>query len=225
MSREGRSSERGGGFAGSVLARGVSLLCLLWVASVTAASPAGAQNLEEYDYENLGFRALGVDVVYADATDAQGAVGFGLRADLGFLGPYVRVVPRFAFWKADIDDKAVTRFEDNLERLCVPPECSIDLGSLQRHFWVLGLDLQWTLPERKVAPYLGVGVDAYLLDDSGPAIKGTFLDDAVVTAGLSAVAGLQIDVGRRLRVYGDVRGTLLTSASNLAGYAGLAYRF
>ena len=197
----------------------------LVVGALLGAGDAVAQNLEEYDYENLGFRALGVDVMWANAKDAKGAVGFGVRADLGFLGPYVRVVPRFAFWKADIEDESVARFERNLEALCNPPGCSIDLGELQRDYYIVGFDLQWTLADRTLAPYLGAGADLYILNDSGPAIKGTFLDDVVVTAGLSGVAGLQFDTGKHLRLYADVRGTLVTSASNVAVYAGIAYRF
>ncbi len=197
----------------------------LVVGTLLGAGDAAAQNLEEYDYENLGLRALGVDVVWANAKDAKGAIGFGVRADLGFLGPYVRVVPRFAFWKADIEDESVARFERNLEALCDPPGCSIDLGEMQRDYYIVGFDLQWTLADRTLAPYLGAGADLYILNDSGPAIKDTFLDDVVVTAGLSGVAGLQFDTGKHLRLYADVRGTLVTSASNVAVYAGVAYRF
>ena len=201
----------------------ISAACLT---SLVGAPVAGAQDLAEYDYEHLGFRAIGVDILYANAKDAKGTVGFGLRADLGFLGPYVRVVPRFAFWKADIEDSAVDRFENNLEDFCVPSgDCTIDLGTLRRNYWVIGLDFQWTLADPVVAPYLGVGVDAYVLDDSGDAIKGTFLDSAIVTAGLSAVGGLEWDIRDHLRVYADVRGTLVTSATNVAFYAGVAYRF
>jgi hypothetical protein len=65
----------------------------------------------------------------------------------------------------------------------------------------------------------------YVLNDSGPAIQGTFLDGAVVTAGLSIVGGLELEVGNHLRLYSDVRGTLVTAASNVAVYAGVAYRF
>lgn len=197
----------------------------LVVGTLLGAGDAAAQNLEEYDYENLGLRALGVDVVWANAKDAKGAIGFGVRADLGFLGPYVRVVPRFAFWKADIEDESVARFERNLEALCDPPGCSIDLGEMQRDYYIVGFDLQWTLADRTLAPYLGAGADLYILNDSGPAIKDTFLDDVVVTAGLSGVAGLQFDTGKHLRLYADVRGTLVTAASNVAVYAGVAYRF
>jgi hypothetical protein len=204
-----------------------SILFLSALALVMLAVPAeaGAQKLEEYDYENLGLKAIGADIVWVNAKDAKGAVGFGFRADLGFLGPYVRVVPRFAHWKSDIEDQSVARFEQNLEELCTPPGCTIELGELKRDYWIVGLDFQWTLPSVMVAPYLGAGADLYVLDDSGQAIKGTFLDDAVVTAGLSAVAGLQANVATHLRLRADIRGTLVTSASNVAIYAGLDYVF
>jgi hypothetical protein len=205
--------------------RSLAVVSVLFAGALLGAGDAAAQNLEDYDYENLRLRAIGVDVVWANAKDANGTVGFGARADLGPLGPQVRVVPRFAYWKADIEEQAVAKFEENLEALCTPPDCNIDLGDMQRNYWILGFDLQWVLSNPLIAPYLGVGADLYILDDSGQAIKGTFLDDAVVTAGLSAVGGVQFDPGKRLRLYADVRGTLVTSASNLAVYAGVAYRF
>lgn len=205
--------------------RRLAFVSVLLAGALLRAGDAAAQNLEDYDYENLRLRAIGVDLVWANAKDAKGAIGFGARADLGPLGPQVRVVPRFAYWKADIEEQAVAKFEENLEKLCTPPGCNIDLGDMQRNYWILGFDLQWILSNPLIAPYLGVGADLYILDDSGQAIKGTFLDDAVVTAGLSAVGGLQFDPGKHLRLYLDMRGTLVTSASNLAVYAGVAYRF
>ena len=218
-------ARRAGGLFRVLRFRTLGLVLPLFAGVLLGAGDAAAQNLAEYDYENLGLRAIGVDVVWANAKDAKGTVGFGVRADLGLLGPQVRVVPRFAFWKADIEEQSVLKFEDNLEDLCTPPGCNIELGDLQRNYWILGFDLQWILSNPLVAPYLGVGADLYILDDSGQAIKGTFLDDAVVTAGLSAVGGLQFDPGKHLRLYVDARGTLVTSASNVAIYAGVAYRF
>lgn len=203
-----------------------SWVVLLGGLALAGVPEVAAQNLAEYDYENLGFHALGVDVLYADARGAEGAVGFGFRADLGFLGPNVRVVPRFAFWKSDIKEESITELESNLEEVCVPSgDCTIDLGRLERNYWVLGLDFQWTPAEPSVAPYLGLGLDAYLLDDSGDAIEGTFLEDAVVTAGLSAVGGLEWEMREHLRVYAEARGTLVTSASNVTFLGGVAYRF
>jgi hypothetical protein len=189
------------------------------------AGEAAAQKLEEYDYENLGFRAIGVEAVWVNAKDAKGTVGFGVRVDLGFLGPYVRVMPRFAHWSADIEDESVAKFERNLESLCTPPGCDVDLGQLKRDYWVVGLDLQWILSNPVIAPYLGAGVDLYILNDSGQAIKDTFLDDAVVTAGISGVGGVQLEMAAHTRLYAELRGTLVTSASNVAIYAGLAFTF
>lgn len=200
-------------------AAGAALVVLL------APGVARSQSLEEYDYENLGVRALGVEAVWVNAKDAKGTIGFGIRADLGYLGPNVRVAPRFAYWKADIEDGAVAKFERNLEALCTPPGCTINLGDLRRNAWVVGLDFEWIPADLMLAPYLGAGLELYVLDDSGEAIKGTFLDDAVVTAGVSAVGGLQLDLRRHLRLYSEVRGTLVTSASNVAVHAGVAYRF
>ena len=219
MSRMGRDRR------GTEARHALLLVPMLSLFALASPGDASGQKLEEYDYENLGLKAIGVDVVWVNAKDAKGAVGFGFRADLGFLGPYVRVVPRFAHWKSDIEDQSVARFERNLEELCTPPGCEIDLGDLKRDYWIVGLDLHWTLPSVMVAPYLGAGLDLYVLNDSGQAIKGTFLDDAVVTAGLSAVAGLQADVSNHLRLRADLRGTLVTSASNVAIYAGLDYVF
>lgn len=209
----------------AVLPRSLLLVPILSLFALASPGDASGQKLEEYDYENLGLKAIGADILWVNAKDAKGAIGFGFRADLGFLGPYVRVVPRFAHWNSDIEDSSVARFESNLEALCSPPGCAIELGELKRDYWVVGLDLQWTLPSVMVAPYLGAGAELYILNDSGPAIRGTFLDDAVVTAGLSAVAGVQADMANHLRLRADVRGTLVTSASNVAIYAGIDYVF
>jgi len=220
MSRMGLRGE-----TGARRLRTLLVASALTTGALLGAGDVVAQDLAEYDYENLGFRAIGVEVVWANAKDAKGAVGFGVRADLGFLGPNVRVVPRFAFWQADIEDEAVAKVERNLEALCVPPDCRIELGELRRDYWIVGLDLQWTMANRTFTPYLGAGAELYILNDSGEAIDGTFLSDAVVTAGLSGVGGLEFDPGKHLRLYAEVRGTLVTSASNLAVYAGVAYRF
>ena len=220
-----RGTDTGGGARRGGWLRSLALVLILSGAGWIGADEAAAQKLEEYDYDNLGLHAIGVDVVWVNAKDAKGSVGFGVRADLGLLGPNVRVMPRFAHWAADIEDESVAKFERNLEALCTPPGCDVDLGELKRDYWILGLDLQWILTNPVIAPYLGAGADLYILNDSGNAIKGTFLDDAVVTAGLSGVGGVQLELGAHTRLYGELRGTLVTSASNVAIYAGLAIKF
>ncbi len=182
-------------------------------------SVAHAQaSLEDYDYDNLRLTAIGPEVLWVNPKGMEGAVGFGARADLGMLGPYIRLVPRFAYWKAGVNSDEVRKLEEKIQETCAEP-CEIDLGSIDRAAAVLALDAQWTLPESRIRPYLGVGVDLYLLNDSGSAIKGTFLDDSVITAGVSGAVGGEFDVTRNLRIFTELRGTLVTNATswNLAG--------
>jgi hypothetical protein len=192
---------------------------------LVAAEGAHAQSLEDYDYTNLGFRALGVEARWVDASQNESTVGVGVRVDLGFLGPYIRIVPRAGWWNADVEESAVRELEAQLEEVSDLPPGSIDLGSLERTAWNLGLDAQWTLQEAVLAPYLGVGLDLYLLDDDGEAIEGTFLDSAVITAGVSGVVGAEFNFLAHWRIYSELRGTLVTDASNAAVALGLAYRF
>ncbi len=198
---------------------------LLMGASVTlGATEAGAQvSLEDYDYDNLGLQAIGAEILWVDASQTDGAIGFGARADLGYLGPHVRVVPRISYWSADVNDSEVRKLEEQLQETCSEP-CEIRLGSLERSAFILGADAQWMLLSSSFRPYVGAGLDIYFLDDSGDAIRGTFLDDTVITAGVSGLAGLELDVGRRWRVFGELRGTLVTDATNWNVAAGIAWR-
>ena len=151
-------------------AAGVTVLALA-LGLGGAVRTACGQSLEDYDYENLGLRAIGVDFVYADPSQSEGTIGFGARADLGFLGPYIRVVPRFAYWNAAVDGSQVAELERQIEDVSGLDSGTVSLGRIERDYWVLGMDLQWTLPEPVVAPYLGLGVDVYILNDSGSAIR------------------------------------------------------
>ena len=192
---------------------------------LATAGSASAQKLEDYDYTNLGFRAIGVEARWVDASQNESTVGIGVRADLGFLGPYIRIVPRAGWWSAKVNDSSVEELERQLEEVSELPPGSITLGSLERTAWNLGFDAQWTLQEAVLAPYLGVGADLYLLDDDGAAIEGTFLDSVVITAGISGVIGAELNFLDHWRVYSELRGTLVTDASNASAGLGLAYRF
>ncbi len=206
-----------------------SVLCVVLgifgVAAVAGVSPAPAQNLADYDYENLGFRSLGVNITYVGATHTEDGLGFEVRSDLGFLGPGIRVVPRLGFWKESMNVTEIRELEARIAELALLPPSAINLGVIERSVAVLGADFQWTTRSSGVAPYVGIGLDAYLLNDSGASIEGTFLDDRVITAGLSAVAGLELALEGSWVVYGDVRGSLVTDANNVAVAGGIAYYF
>jgi hypothetical protein len=197
---------------------------LIGAAAVLGATEARAQvSLEDYDYDNLGLRAIGAEILWVDASQTDGTVGFGARADLGYLGPHVRIVPRVAYWSADVNDSEVRKLEEQLQETCSEP-CEIQLGSLKRSAFILGADAQWTLLQSSLRPYVGAGLDIYFLDDSGDAIRGTFLDNTVITAGISGLVGLELDFLRRWRAFGELRGTLVTDATNWNAAAGIAWR-
>jgi hypothetical protein len=191
---------------------------------VSASGAARGQALEDYDYTNLGFKAFGVEATWVDPSQNESTVGVGIRIDLGFLGPYIRIVPRAAWWNAKVTDASVRELEQQLEEVSDLPPGSIRLGTLERTSWILGADAQWTLHDAVFAPYLGVGLELYFLDNDGDAIKDTFLDNMVITAGISGLIGAELNITSHWRVYSELRGTLVTDASNVAVALGLAYR-
>lgn len=202
---------------GSVVA-GVSLAMI-----AVAAQPAAAQNLEQYDYSNLGLRGIGAEILWVDATQNESAVGFGAKLDLGFLGPGLRVVPRFGYWKADVDASRVTELEAQLEEVSELEPGSINLGQIQRSAYVLGADFEYIASVSRLQPYIGAGLDFYALNDDGAAITGTFLDDLVITAGVSGVAGIQVELSPSWNAFGEFRATAVTDASSLGAAFGLFY--
>ena len=145
------------------------------------------QGLEEYDYTNLGLRGIGIEAFTVDASQNESTLGIGAKLDLGFLGPSIRVVPRFGYWKADVDGNQVSELEAQLEEASGLTPGSISLGTIDRSAYIFGTDFQWTSRSAKVSPYIGAGLDVYILNDDGDAIRDTFLDDVVVTAGVSGV--------------------------------------
>ncbi len=185
------------------------------------AGSAEAQGLEEYDYTNLGLRGIGIGAFYVDPSQNDGTLGIEGKLDIGFLGPNIRIVPRFGYWKADVQSSQVTELEAQLEEVSGLMPGTINLGDIERSAYILGTDFQWTVTAAMVAPYIGIGLDVYILNDDGEAIRDTFLDDLIVTAGVSGVLGAQVALSRRVNVYGEFRGTAITDASNVAIAFGL----
>lgn len=203
------------------VAAGSAALFLL----IGAVRPATAQNLEQYDYANLGVRAIGAEVLYVDPSQNDGTVGLGAKIDLGFLGPGIRVVPRFAYWKADVQASSIDELERQLEEVSELEPGSVNLGTIDRSAYIIGADVQFIASLKRVSPYIGAGLDIYALNDDGNAIRGTFLDDLVITAGASAVGGVQVAMSPAWSVYGELRATAVSDASSLGGALGIYYTF
>lgn len=194
---------------------------LVLAMTFAAAGPAVAQGLEDYDYTNLGLRAIGVEAFYVNASQNEGTLGIGAKADLGFLGPNVRVVPRFGYWKANVEASQVSELEMQLEEASGLTPGSISLGDIERSAYIFGTDFQWTSRTAIIAPYIGLGLDVYILNDDGEAIRDTFLDDLVVTAGVSGVVGAQVTLSPMWSAYGEFRAAAVTDATNLGVALGI----
>jgi len=204
---------------------------LLIASAVLAAAPASAQRPEDYDYENLAFRGIGVWAFGVVPARSDATLGLHLRADLGELGPNVRVVPSATFWNSRIRDSEVDDIERQIEQACERSgvSCSgIDLGEVKISDLSLDLDLHylWTT-DYGIEPYAGVGAGIHLVNGRGEFIEDTFVEDVLdaITPGLNLMAGLELPLGSTLTLQGEIRGVLASNARWLGAGIGGAWTF
>lgn len=188
------------------------------VAIIVALLPAGAagQRIEDYDYENLTFRGIGLDWGYVWPSKVNSTPSYSLRIDLGFLGPLVRIVPTLSYWSSSLKRSELDRLADRLEQL--PPIQSggvqisaDDLGEVDWSNLTIGIDAHvvWTAP-LDIITYVGTGLGLHALNGRGEVIDDTFIEDLLdsTIAGVAFMAGLELQPVSRLRVYGEARYTL-----------------
>jgi hypothetical protein len=174
---------------------------------------AHAQELADYDYENLTFRGIGFDYGYIWPSKVQPAPMYSMRLDLGFLGPAVRISPSISYWSSKFRTSQLDMLADRLEAL--PPlidrgvEISAaDLGEIRWSDFVISLDAHvvWTAP-LNVITYLGAGAAVHALNGRGDAIDDTFVEDLLdsTAAGFNVIAGAELQPFERMRIYGEGR--------------------
>ncbi|MEJ2203726.1 MAG: hypothetical protein P8170_06425 [Gemmatimonadota bacterium] len=185
-----------------------------WVVSMGFLMPTGgtAQDLADFDYENLSFRGVGLELGYLVPSRVEATHSLGVRMDLGYLGPGVRIIPGLSYWKSTFKDSEVSELEDRVASLVAdqvggqPP--AVDLGVIDWSDIVLSLDAQvvWRVPFDALT-FAGLGGSVHMLDGNGAAINGTFVEDLLdsVTAGLNLHTGVEVPVGQRVRVLGQAR--------------------
>lgn len=200
-----------------------TLLPLL-AALLLAPVPAGAQELADYDYENLAFRGVGLDVGTIWPARVERALVFGGRADLGELGPSVRIVPGITFWSSRLREHEVDELRRNVLRLCREPEsdCVRELGEVRVSDLTLNMDAHYTwsgfLPEL----YAGAGVAIHLLNGQGELIDDTFVEDLLdaIAPGLNLLGGAELPLGGQLRLFTEGRAALAADVQYLGVSAG-----
>jgi hypothetical protein len=205
----------GHGPARRLRALGRVAACAL-VAALGLAKPASGQELADFDYENLSFRGVGIDWGYMWPSRVEPTQSVGIRMDMGYLGPGLRVVPSIHYWSSPFQHDEVAELEDRVASLVADqtggPPPSVDLGTITWTDIKLGLDTHvvWRVPYG-VLTYAGVGAAAHLLNGDGDAVNGTFVEDLLdsVTAGFNFHAGAEYPLSDQFRIYGQGRYELM----------------
>jgi len=202
---------------------------LLAAALLAVPALAAAQSLEDYDYENLAFRGVGLELGTVWPHRAQRALELGVRADLGYLGPDVRIVPGITFWSSSLKSSVVNDLRDNILKLCRDPagNCVRDFGEIRLSDLALNLDAQYTFTGIPgVVPYAGAGVALHLLNGQGDVIDNTFVEDQLdaIAPGINLMAGAEIPLGR-LRLFAEARGALASDIQYAGLHVGGAWTF
>lgn len=195
--------------------RGI-VVCLLAV--LVCPKAAWSQNLEDYDYENLQFRGIGAEVGWVIPWNVEPTVSYGVRGDMGFVGPHVSITPAIRYWSSRLKDKEVARLATQFIEICnrrAPGNCPtvLDLGEVRRSDLELSVDAH-VIPELSsiVTPYLGAGVSLHLLNGGGESIQDTFVEDLLdtVAPGLNLLGGVQLPLGSTVDFSAEAR-LVLTS--------------
>ena len=211
-----------------------------WVIAATAmagilawAAPRGAvaQEVIEYDYENLSFRGISFDVGQLQADNVEDATTLGVRFGLGFIGPGFRLMPGVTYWESTLAQTEVDQFEARLGTLSetqggTPPPLGFDLGRIDRSDVIVTLDGEylWTIPFGLFFS-AGVGLSAHFLNGSGPGIDGTFVEDLLdsASAGFNLHAALEYPITQRVRIYAGSKVEVLGDLNYVEFRGGLSF--
>src|SRR3989454_27893 len=215
----------------SASTRAVGRRLLLPVMLLSACPPVrlSAQGvLSQFSYDTLKPSALQLDLDPVGGNNIRGTLTGGLRLDYGFIAPHVRLLLGVSYYKADFSSAARARFAQRLDSVVNPsrPD-TIDLGRITWSDVTGDVDLQYVLPQgRSVTTYLGIGLGAHIRHGSGPAINGTFVQDALnsITAGLNGTIGAEVGA-KRWRFTLEARGVLSSGVSTASLRSGVMYRW
>ncbi|MBW3630480.1 MAG: hypothetical protein KY464_14435 [Gemmatimonadetes bacterium] len=191
------------------------LLLLAAVACLAPMSPApaAAQTLADYDYENLQFRGIGPEIGWVVPSELERTISYGMHADLGFVGPNVRIVPSIRFWASELRQPQLDRLSEQIVHLCEKQatECpALNLGEVQRSDLELSTEAHYIFaPWTPISLYAGGGLSLHLLNGRGELIDDTFVEDLLdtVAPGFSLLFGSFIPVGK-IRLVGEARAVL-----------------
>lgn len=188
---------------------------LLALAGIGSARAAAAQQWEDYDYENLEFRGVGLDVGWIFPPRVDPALSLGLRVDLGNLGPNVRIRPSLGYWSSQMKQGEVDRLAEQIQNVCLRQrgllvECPrLDLGRIRMSDLMVNFDAQYEFTETPFlfVPYAGLGGGIHLLNGRGDAIDDTFIEDFLdsISPSLNLLGGVRIPLGATIDLAAEAR--------------------
>lgn len=200
---------------------------------LAGAVPGYSQGLAAYDYEHLSFHGIGLDASHIWSRQIESATVYSMRLDLGYLGPGVRIAPSIGYWQSTVSERELQRMADKVNRLGPLRDQGVviqgsQLGVVEWDCLFFSVDgqLVWIVPGGLLT-YLGLGLGIHVLNSTGEAIEGTFVEEHLdaFSAGVAGTAGIEVARWRRVRLYGEVRQTLLEELQHTAIRfgAGLAF--
>jgi hypothetical protein len=209
----------------------VSLATAALGAALALPGAARAQDMADYDYENLVLSGVGVHLSEIFPSRADPTLGLNVRVDLGLLGPNVRISPGLTFWSTQLRDGEVERMEQRIEAACENggvPCPGVELGDVEISDLSIDVDghFLWAT-DYIVEPYAGAGVSLHLLNGRGDFIDDTFVEELLdaIAPGFNLVGGLELPISDNLRVLGEVRGVLTGNIRYVSVGVGGAWRF
>mgnify|MGYP002623694801 FL=1 len=193
------------GRGGTARATTLLVAATLLPVGVTGAS---AQDIADIDYEHLSFRAIAPEVGYLWPNRIEPTESFGIRVDMGYMGPGLRVTPSLTYWSSRWKDAEVAEFAERVAQLVADqtggPPPALDLGTIDYSDLAIGVDAHvvWEVPF-DLLTYGGLGFAAHFVDGDGAAINGTFVEDLIdsVEPGFNLHVGAEYPVTERMRLY------------------------
>lgn len=207
--------------------RAIPCLALLTLAPVALK---GQAVLEQFSYDALRLTGIQVDAGILGSGDLESTMVGGVRLDAGRLAPLFRVMLGLSYYRSDFDAAATARFEERLREIVVDPsgDDTISVGRVSWADVVADLDVQYALAESGAgALFAGAGISVHFRNGSGPAIAGTFVEDALdeIGAGLNAMIGGELRLAGPWRASAEARGVLASGLSTASLRVGVMYRF
>jgi hypothetical protein len=203
---------------------------LLATAVLLVPGPAAAQGFfDEFSYDGLGLAGIGLAIGPIASDRVTTEVSGGLQIDLGMFAPRVRVMFGLNYFKGQLNQSEIDEFENSLLDVVTDPtgDATIDIGQISWSNLAATLDLQYLFATgSRYAAHIGAGLGAHIRNGNGPAIDGTFVEDALDTIAASAdlSLGLQFAVSSRLHLTTNVRGSLSSELLSASARAGFMYR-